>query len=175
MKKKRCRQCGENFTPMKAASQLCSEGCRKSRRLAAAKRPERPAVCECGDRIPNRPGPRRRCKRCSERRKRDIAAIGSKKHVRQASENAEPCTRTEIFERDNWTCGLCGGAVARDQRPTHPMAGAIVHCTPLSRGGQHTRANVAAAHVGCAAFSGRRRETTPAEYRDELARRMGGQ
>lgn len=48
----------------------------------------------------------------------------------------------EIFERDGWICGICGEPIVRGEQ-------SIDHILPVSKGGQHTRANVRAAHYIC--------------------------
>lgn len=54
----------------------------------------------------------------------------------------EPYLRSEITERDNWTCYLCGGHIEPDD--LH-----IDHIQPLSLGGHDTPWNVAATHAAC--------------------------
>ena len=54
----------------------------------------------------------------------------------------EPYLRSEIAERDNWTCYLCGGHIEPDD--LH-----IDHIQPLSLGGHDTPWNVAATHAAC--------------------------
>jgi len=52
-----------------------------------------------------------------------------------------------VFERDNWTCQLCGepvsGVVPEDSAPT------IDHIVPLAKNGPHTYSNVQCAHFLC--------------------------
>lgn len=55
---------------------------------------------------------------------------------------AEVIVRSEIYERDNGRCHICGKQVSRDD--FH-----VDHLVPLSRGGRHTRDNVALAHPTC--------------------------
>jgi 5-methylcytosine-specific restriction endonuclease McrA len=61
----------------------------------------------------------------------------------------ERFTAYEIFERDAWTCGICHGPVDKAVRFPDERSATLDHVVPLSRGGQHTRANVQAAHWGC--------------------------
>jgi len=56
--------------------------------------------------------------------------------------NAERFTLDEIYERDNAVCSLCGEHVVRNQAT-------MDHIVPVTRGGPHTRANVALAHRSC--------------------------
>lgn len=55
----------------------------------------------------------------------------------------------EIFERDRWVCQLCGKRARRGAKAPHPMAPTIDHIIPLSRGGEHSKANVQCAHLQC--------------------------
>jgi 5-methylcytosine-specific restriction endonuclease McrA len=67
--------------------------------------------------------------------------------IRQAGH--EPYTEQEIFNRDRWRCGLCGGKVPKKAKAPDPLAASIDHILPISRGGSDTRANVQCAHLAC--------------------------
>ena len=58
-------------------------------------------------------------------------------------------TNEEIFERDNWICGICGKEVDKDLKYPGRMCASLDHILPLSRGGNHTRDNVQLAHMKC--------------------------
>jgi 5-methylcytosine-specific restriction endonuclease McrA len=62
----------------------------------------------------------------------------------------------EIFERDGWRCGICGERI--DKTVVHPdrRSASLDHVVPLSKGGEHSRANVQAAHLGCNSTKGNR-------------------
>ncbi|QOV99523.1 HNH endonuclease [Rhodococcus pyridinivorans] len=55
----------------------------------------------------------------------------------------------EIFERDGWVCSLCSTAIDQGLSYPHPMSASIDHIVPVAEGGEHSRANVAAAHLVC--------------------------
>lgn len=55
----------------------------------------------------------------------------------------------EIFRRDAFRCQLCLKALAMGATVPHPLAPTIDHIVPVSRGGEHSRANVQAAHFIC--------------------------
>lgn len=55
----------------------------------------------------------------------------------------------EIFERDRWICQLCGKRVRKGKTVPDPQAPTLDHIIPLSRDGEHTRANVQCAHFQC--------------------------
>jgi len=54
-----------------------------------------------------------------------------------------------VFERDEWTCNICGERINKRLRGDAWMRATLDHIIPLSRGGTHTYDNVAAAHWLC--------------------------
>ena len=62
----------------------------------------------------------------------------------------------EIFERDGWTCGLCGDAIDPWRRWPDALSASLDHILPVSLGGAHERSNVQAAHLSCNARKGAR-------------------
>lgn len=61
----------------------------------------------------------------------------------------EPINRFDVFERDGWLCGICGGSVSRDDA-------SIDHILPISKGGPHSLGNVQCAHLLCNSKKGAR-------------------
>lgn len=61
----------------------------------------------------------------------------------------EAFTNTEIYERDNWTCYLCGEPVNRGADCYQPDSPTIDHVVALAVGGEHSRANVRCACFRC--------------------------
>ncbi len=55
----------------------------------------------------------------------------------------------EIFERDNWMCGICGKKVDKALKWPHPQYRSLDHIIPLSKGGTHTRNNTQCSHLNC--------------------------
>lgn len=53
-----------------------------------------------------------------------------------------------VAERDGWICHICGEPVPDEQFPS-PKSPSMDHVIPLSRGGEHSYANVRLAHFGC--------------------------
>jgi 5-methylcytosine-specific restriction endonuclease McrA len=57
--------------------------------------------------------------------------------------------RREIFERDGWICQLCLAPVDPTAPRHSPRVPSIDHIIPISRGGDHSRANAQTACLGC--------------------------
>lgn len=55
----------------------------------------------------------------------------------------------QIFNRDGWTCHLCGGKVDKSLSRLDSFGATIDHLIPLSRGGSDDIENVATAHRVC--------------------------
>lgn len=54
-----------------------------------------------------------------------------------------------VFGRDDWRCHLCGGRIDKRLSGRHRWGPTIDHLVPISEGGEHSYANVAAAHRSC--------------------------
>ena len=68
----------------------------------------------------------------------------------------EKFSRAEIFDRDQWTCGVCNEGVDPELSWPDRMCAVVDHVIPVSKGGAHTRANVQTAHNLCNARKGAR-------------------
>lgn len=68
----------------------------------------------------------------------------------------EDVVRSEIFERDDYTCQLCGDGIDMTIEFPDRMAPTIDHIIPLARGGTHEPSNVQAAHFVCNVRKGTR-------------------
>lgn len=136
----KCKICGADFVPKNKGRdpQTCSEECsRKAGRawFAAWYR----------HKFDNDPAFRERVRKNEYKRKARKNGVGH--------EDIEP---HEIFERDNWRCGLCSENIDMAIKWPHPKSPTIDHIIPLSLGGPHTAANVQAAHLGCNCSKGAR-------------------
>jgi 5-methylcytosine-specific restriction endonuclease McrA len=104
--------------------------------------------CEhCGTPLGHRERINRR--HCSDRC--TVLANQAIRRVRKKDLAAERFSRSEIFERDNWICHICGQAVNPNLRDRHPLSASLDHLIPLALPGGpgHIRANVALAHLRC--------------------------
>lgn len=69
----------------------------------------------------------------------------------------EPIHPIEVFQRDNWTCHICGGPTSRNiQDGRQPDSPTIDHVVPVEQGGDHTYANIRTAHFRCNGVRGTR-------------------
>lgn len=171
----KCEWCSAWFikrTTRKSCSSECSAARRRHRRMTD---PNRPARLAAGRRryretfvgvAATNPSVDHRCQECdasfTTNRYSSIRKFCSKaccqrahhrtrRHLERAAERAgEHFTVREIAARDGWICHICqrripdkGSWTNEDDDPT------IDHLVPLSRGGEHTRANVAIAHRLC--------------------------
>lgn len=57
--------------------------------------------------------------------------------------------RLHVFERDGWICYRCEQPTDPDTSPFDPISPTVDHVVPLSKGGEHTLANVRTCCLGC--------------------------
>lgn len=93
-------------------------------------------------------------------RKRDERAAhlrrGEVRRARLADVLVEDFSRVEIFNRDNWVCGICAGVIDRTLQWPNQMSVSLDHVVPIARGGEHSRANTQASHLFCNISKGAR-------------------
>ncbi|PZE66907.1 hypothetical protein DEI83_06245 [Curtobacterium sp. MCBD17_021] len=78
-----------------------------------------------------------------------------KRHAnKRGSTHSETIYEVSIYDRDGWTCGICGLPVDRTLAWPDPMSASLDHRQPLSQGGTHTRDNVQCSHFACNAKKG---------------------
>lgn len=144
-----CGFCGVTFVANVTTRKWCSEPCRH----AGAGRLALECAVQCGECrrcgkafcVSTQLAPGFCSKLCNTRHNRSLRKAKKRSLVGEG----ENFTLLEIAERDGWHCHLCGKAVpnqpykARDADPT------IDHLIPVSKGGEHTRANVSLAHNRC--------------------------
>lgn len=154
----KCRFCGESFTPeVTTAEVYCSKLCFNRYRYANAKGRCSVEGCETGVRARGlcwkhykrwavASG---RMKRAPEPWTEARKAAHQARRARKRGADAEVFESLEIFERDNWVCGICGGHVDPGLVWPDPWSATLDHVVPLSKGGPHTRANTQLAHARC--------------------------
>lgn len=154
-----CAECG---TPLVQHGTVrgvtCSRRCDARQRLRASATPE----LRSDDYIPFFMG---RCPVCDRPHisRRDISRYcsarctriamkrraSSRRRARMRAAEVEHFDNETIFERDGWTCQLCGSKVNRRVTAPHPRSPVLDHIVPLASGGGHVRTNVQCAHFIC--------------------------
>ncbi|MEU9065832.1 HNH endonuclease [Streptomyces sp. NPDC048306] len=71
------------------------------------------------------------------------------RNARKRGATVETFRYSEVFERDNWVCGICREPVDPELQFPNPGSVSLDHVHPIARGGEHSRANSQTAHLGC--------------------------
>ncbi|MFZ4150511.1 HNH endonuclease [Streptomyces pseudogriseolus] len=173
-----CAHCGREATVTKASAQYCSHQCfydgrygegrprentreaTKLRRQAkAAARLEKAANGVRGKGV----WTTGRCSNCgtdftrhsfstpathcsSECRRSDRVLL---RRALQRDLDAGRVSRIAIYQRDDWTCHICGDPVDRDAVVPDLAAPVLDHVVPLARRGKHSEDNLKTAHFYC--------------------------
>lgn len=154
-----CLQCGGQFEPNSVVGRLlCSDACRRSRRLIYGMRRDTkdraPRPCPgCGIAFSPARGSHSKkfCSRaCGDKEcKRRLAA---RRRARMSGASIiEFVNPTAVFERDGWRCYLCRCNTPRElQGSQHrPNAPSMDHVIPVAAGGEHSYANLRCACRAC--------------------------
>lgn len=72
-----------------------------------------------------------------------------RKAARRGATKFDSFDSISVFERDGWTCQLCGEAIDPGLGWPDRMCATLDHVKPVARGGQDTLDNVQAAHYSC--------------------------
>lgn len=110
----------------------------KHRAASAAYRQRNPDLCNERIRAWGKANPDKRVDQVNRRR--------AWKH---GNGGAEKFARTEIGERDGWTCGICEQPIDKTLRFPDQQSASLDHIVPLSLGGEHSRTNSRIAHWIC--------------------------
>lgn len=145
-----CETCRVLMVASRSDRRYCSYRCRPSTARRRAKLiPTR--ACDCCGAAFAGSGRRRFCSpKCGLR-------FWSRHH--RATKRAvyvEQVHPFRVFERDDWRCYLCGDPLLRGAHRHDPLAPEVDHVIPLARGGDHSYANVRAAHRRCNQSKGAR-------------------
>lgn len=131
-----CGHCGKALTrkQMGSKQRFCSMSCAKLAEPSGSS----------GPRLSDE-------ERRARSRMRDV-----RRRVKLASVTIESVDPLAIYERDGWRCHLCGKRVDGRLNGNARMGPTLDHVVPLSKGGEHSRANVALAHRQCNILKGNR-------------------
>ena len=165
-----CRICGKLRTTRNRRAVFCNSDCvaEDNRRRARHPHPMITAPCAaCGKAFTYQRYSRPRvlcdrlaCRKLREKQLNPIAwnnARARQRHARRARAMGGVVERFDpiyVFERDHWTCGLCGKAVNRRLHNPHPLSATLDHIVPLASGGDHSLINVQLAHMICNSLKG---------------------
>ena len=152
-----CRQCGAGFFPVKSLGKLyCSDFCsRKWRRENA------PGECEVAECVSVVKARGMCAKHYSAWRRAEgldtwkeawtpaRKAAYQARRARKRGVDAERVVAVDVFDRDGWLCGICGGEVDSGLEWPDSGSASLDHIIPLSKGGTHTYANTQLAHLFC--------------------------
>lgn len=161
-----CSVCEQPFVSRLKRS-TCSKSCgQEAKRIAVRKST---GLClDCGADIPlpdHRGNISFRCPSCRHERFRNQRRAGKqKRRAWTKGAEAEKIISVEIFERDEWRCGICGHSVDATLEYPHRMSASLDHRVPLVRGGAHSPANVQCAHLQCNMDKGARLAASPGGY-----------
>jgi len=92
--------------------------------------------------------------RRSRRRHKVPGMNNHRQRARRYGVAYQPIRPRDVFERDGWKCGICGGAIKRSARFPRPLSPSLDHIVPMSKGGGHVYTNVQASHFRCNASKG---------------------
>ena len=119
------------------------------RRAEQARRARERALQRPGTRERLRENWRRWRERHPEHERARMRAVQAERQARKLEQFVERVDALVVLERDDGVCGICGGDV-------DPFEFHVDHIVPLSRGGEHSYANVQAAHPFCNVSKGAR-------------------
>lgn len=148
-----CESCGKTYAAVRVrqGNRFCSSQCQNDWYGAKAKAVTQSRlvrlVCPvCGRDFKQHNGEQAYCSvRCRKR-------LGNtkKNHLRRGAPVVENVDPFRVFDRDRWTCQLCGARTPRRLRgTTDAKAPELDHIVPLSRGGEHSYRNTQCACRSC--------------------------
>lgn len=83
-------------------------------------------------------------------------ADAQRRRAQKLGTQTESIDNRRVFERDEWTCGICASPVDAVLTYPDPMSPSLDHIQPLSLSGTHTYDNVRLAHLRCNVGRGNR-------------------
>jgi 5-methylcytosine-specific restriction endonuclease McrA len=161
-----CEECDVMFV---GATKTCSDKCSRARKRRLfheswrSVREKNPVVTKecacCGAKFSSNyySMKRRYCSRkCGEKAHRSSNSArqvrrisNTKRRARLRGVKLEEVRPIDVFERDNWRCGICRKRIGKKTRYPNPRCATVDHVIPLDSGGEHSMRNVRAAHFAC--------------------------
>lgn len=152
--KRACARCGIPINDRDVRSAFCSNTCR-DREYAGCVVNEQRLCGFCGQMFLTLRKTSQFCGReCSAAaeyaaNKADYLRRAKADRARRRGARVETFPHEEVFERDGWVCYLCNELVDREAIWPAPLMPSLDHVVPISRGGEHSRANTRCAHLVC--------------------------
>jgi 5-methylcytosine-specific restriction endonuclease McrA len=155
-----CPQCGKRFKHYRKGT-YCSTKCYTE----SSKAKEQTSIClVCGQEFKQKGNKRKYCSvSCSVKAQAEVYRRNTmtRRALSKTNGRIEMINPKDIFERDGWRCQLCGKKVDKRLYKTkgtrrYPNAPSIDHIIPISKGGEHVRANVQCACYICNCKKGAR-------------------
>lgn len=153
-----CVICGKSYEPIHKKQKCCSRDCQTkatNQALVEGLFNIKKTCTVCGSQFtPIRVNQEFCSKACREKNYNTLnpdygSAKRGRYRARLANAEHKPYSATEIFQRDGWRCGICGGKVNKKKKYPDPLSASIDHIIPLSRGGCDTEDNVQLSHLKC--------------------------
>lgn len=165
-----CQYCSGDISHRAGNAKFCSRRCGELALLKRTRKFPRRAECKrCGREYSQERPPHLFCSRkCFNAQYRQDhpekfkwnaskkAAYHRRRARKRKAQSVERVVAEEVFERDGWSCGICGEAVEPNCEWPDPLSPSLDHIVPLSKGGAHSLENVQLAHLGCNVSKGDR-------------------
>lgn len=159
-----CIRCGSNWTSTHRRSKFCSQNCANKWRDennelrctadGCNRGVQAKGLCSMHWKRAHRAAGLMQNDPWDERRKANY----QKRRAQKLNLPAETILPLDVYERDEWVCGLCSLPVDRSLIYPDPSSPSLDHITPLSIGGHHVMGNVQLAHLSCNVRKGNRVE-----------------
>lgn len=156
-----CCQCDKEFKRQKKAGKFCSRKCY----IDSLKAKTQTNICPmCGKEFNQRGRKLKYCSPlCSAKAQAEVYKRNTltRRALRVTNGDVERINPKDIFDRDGWTCQICGEKVLKSLykikgTKRYARAPSIDHIIPISRGGQHIKSNVQCACYLCNCRKGNR-------------------
>jgi hypothetical protein len=147
-----CPWCKNLYTSQRAGRKYCSSECAwRTLYPRYLVQPRSNRCIDCGAEYTQTHGRNQRCAPCVNMRAEAIhqRSKALRRQRQRTNGPSEVISRQFIYERDNWTCYLCGTSVDRHSSPLDPLYPTLDHVMPLALGGTHTADNLRLACRAC--------------------------